>query len=85
MPIADSSFHAQDAADTSDVCPWDPTNWGVKDNAAGQAWYDSLMKQYADWGVDLLKVDCIADHPYKSEQRFGRSGVRSIRPDARWC
>jgi hypothetical protein len=29
MPVADSNFHAQDAADTNDACPWDPTNWGV--------------------------------------------------------
>ena len=65
MPIADSSFHAKDAADTSDACPWDPTNWGVKDNAAGQAWYDSLMKQYAAWGVDLVKVDCIVEKTYR--------------------
>ena len=61
-------LHAQDAADTTDACPWDPTNWGVKDNAAGQAWYDSLLQQYADWGVDLLKVDCISDHPYKADE-----------------
>ncbi len=65
LPIANSQFHAQDAADTTDACGWDPTNWGIKDNAAGQAWYDSLIQQYAGWGVDLLKVDCIADHPYK--------------------
>ena len=73
MPIAHSSFHAQDAADTSDVCPWDPTNWGVKDNAAGQAWYDSLIEQYAEWGVDLLKVDCIVEKPYKLSE------IRQIR------
>ena len=88
-PIADSTFHAQDAADTTDACPWDPTNWGVKDNAAGQAWYDSLMKQYADWGVDLLKVDCIADHPYKVSEirqirraidKSGRKMVLSLSP-----
>jgi hypothetical protein len=64
-PIAGSKFHVQDAADTTDACPWDPTNWGVKDNPAGQAWYDSLLAQYAAWGVDFLKVDCIASHPYK--------------------
>jgi hypothetical protein len=86
LPIADSSFHAQDAADTSDACPWDPTNWGVKDNAAGQAWYDALITQYADWGVDLIKVDCIADHPYKvSEIRqirraIDRATARTGRP-----
>jgi hypothetical protein len=73
MPVADSNFHAQDAADTNDACPWDPTNWGVKDNAAGQAWYDALMKQYADWGVDLLKVDCILEKTYKPTE------IRQIR------
>jgi alpha-galactosidase len=65
LPIEGSSFQAQDAADQTDACPWDPTNWGVRDDAAGQAWYDSEMRQYAAWGVDLLKVDCISAHPYK--------------------
>lgn len=64
-PIEGSSFKAQDAANQNDPCPWDPTSWGIKDNEAGQAWYDSLLRQYAGWGVDFLKVDCIADHPYK--------------------
>lgn len=68
LPIEGSSFHVSDAADTTDACPWDPTNWGVKPNAAGQAWYDALLRQYAAWGVDLLKVDCIADHPYKVDE-----------------
>lgn len=89
LPIADSNLHARDAADTTDACPWDPTNWGVKDNAAGQAWYDALMKQYADWGVDLLKVDCIADRPYKVTEirqirraidKTGRKMVLSLSP-----
>jgi alpha-galactosidase len=89
LPIADSTFTATDAADTSDVCPWDPTNWGVKDNAAGQAWYDSLLSQYAAWGVDLLKVDCIAAHPYKVDEirmirraidKTGRPIVLSLSP-----
>ena len=89
LPIEGSTYRLADAADTSDACPWDPTNWGVKPNAAGQAWYDALLRQYATWGVDLLKVDCIADHPYKlSEiqqihlaiQRSGRPIVLSLSP-----
>jgi alpha-galactosidase len=68
LPIANSTFHASDAADTSDACPWDPTNWGIQNNAAGQAWYDSLLSQYAGWGVDLIKVDCISSHPYKADE-----------------
>jgi len=89
LPIADSTFRATDAADTSDACPWDPTNWGIKDNPAGQAWYDSLLAQYASWGVDLLKVDCISDHPYKASEirqirhaidKTGRPIVLSLSP-----
>jgi hypothetical protein len=89
LPIAHSAFHATDAADTTDACPWDPTNWGVKDNAAGQAWYDSLLSQYAGWGVDLLKVDCIATNPYKIDEirmirraidKTGRPIVLSLSP-----
>ena len=89
LPIEGSSFHAADVADTSDACPWDPTNWGVKPNAAGQAFYDALLRQYAGWGVDFLKVDCIADHPYKVSEiqqiklaieRSGRPIVLSLSP-----
>jgi alpha-galactosidase len=65
LPVADSHFRAKDVADMADPCPWDPTTYGVRDNAAGQAWYDALLAQYAGWGVDFIKVDCISDHPYK--------------------
>jgi alpha-galactosidase len=89
LPIADSPFHAVDAADQSDTCPWNTYNYGVKDNAAGQAYYDSLAKQYASWGVDFIKVDCISDHPYKGDEirmirqaldKTGRPIVLSLSP-----
>ena len=88
-PIASSRFKATDAADQSDACPWDPTNWGVKDTPAGQAWYDSLLAQYAGWGVDFLKVDCISSHPYKLDEirmihraiaKTGRPIILSLSP-----
>ncbi len=79
-PVENSKFAAQDAADQSDACPWDQTNWGIRDNEAGQAWYDSLLRQYASWGVDFLKVDCISDHPYKlSEIRQIRRAIDKVR------
>lgn len=88
-PIEGSSFKAQDAADQGDPCSWDPTSWGIRDNAAGQAWYDALLRQYAAWGVDFLKVDCVADHPYKASeirqlrlaiQHSGRNILLSLSP-----
>jgi len=89
LPIADSGFHAQDAADTSSPCPWDDGNWGVKDNAAGQAYYDSMLKLYASWGLDFIKVDCISDRPYRPTEirqiaaairKTGRPIVLSLSP-----
>jgi alpha-galactosidase len=68
LPIADSPYRAQDAADQSDTCPWNAYNYGVRNSEAGQAYYDSMMNLYAAWGVDFIKADCIADHPYKPEE-----------------
>lgn len=88
-PIAGSTFHGADAADTTDVCPWNQDNFGIRDNAAGQAWYDSMIGLYASWGVDYLKVDCISDRPYKGSEirqlaaaikKAGRPIVLSLSP-----
>jgi hypothetical protein len=89
LPIAGSKFHAADAGDTTETCPWDEGNYGVKDNAAGQAYYDSMMKVYAGWGLDYIKVDCISDHPYRPTEirqiaaaikKTGRPIVLSLSP-----
>ena len=89
LPIADSTFRAQDAADKTSPCPWDEGNWGIKDNAAGQAYYDSMLKLYASWGLDFIKVDCISDRPWRPTEihqiasaikRTGRPIVLSLSP-----
>ncbi|MGP8174197.1 MAG: glycoside hydrolase family 27 protein [Terracidiphilus sp.] len=89
LPIAGSSFHASDAADLNSPCGWDDGNWGVADNTAGQAYYDSMLKLYAGWGLDFLKVDCISDHPYRPTEirqiaeairKTGRPIVLSLSP-----
>jgi len=88
-PIAGSAFHAADAADKGDTCLWDDGNYGVQDNPAGQAYYDSMLALYATWGLDFLKVDCIADNPYKVSEirqisaaieKTGRPIVLSLSP-----
>lgn len=90
LPIAGSPFHAAEAADTSDLCPWNAYNYGLNPaQPAAQAYYDSLARLYAAWGVDFIKIDCIADHPYKGEEirmfstaiaRSGRAMVLSLSP-----
>jgi len=89
LPIAGTSFHAQDAADLQATCPWDEGNYGVSDTPAGQAYYDGMLKLYASWGLDFIKVDCISDHPYRPTEirqvaeairKTGRPIVLSLSP-----
>jgi MYXO-CTERM domain-containing protein len=94
-PIAGSTFTATNAANTSDASPWDSHMWGVVGNTpAGQAWYDSIFAQYAQWGIDFVKVDDMinnqvtplvyhqaeADAIRASIAKTGRSIVFSLSP-----
>ena len=90
LPVADSTFSAADGADSSDTCPWNFDNFGTKPGQrSAQAYYDSIAKLYASWGVDLIKVDCISSHPYKGDDirmirqaldKAGRPIVLSLSP-----
>jgi hypothetical protein len=92
LPIAGSTFHAKDAADKSDTCPWNPDNYGLDaQKPAAQAYYDSIARLYATWEVDFVKVDCIASRPYKGGEirmigealgKTGRPIVLSLSPGA---
>jgi alpha-galactosidase len=90
LPIADTSYSAADGADSSDTCPWNFDNFGTTPaQPAAQAYYDSIAKLYAGWGVDLIKVDCISSHPYNGDDirmirhaldKAGRPIVLSLSP-----
>jgi alpha-galactosidase len=88
LPIEGSAFHAADAANTGDTCRWNSDNYGLKANAAAQAYYDSIIKLYAGWGIDYIKVDCIS-RPYQADEirmmsaaiaKSGRAMVLSLSP-----
>jgi hypothetical protein len=66
LPIAGSNFTAAQAplpaGDTNRTCVWNRDMFGVDaTTGAGQAWYASIARQYAAWGVDFIKCDDIAD------------------------
>lgn len=92
LPIAESNYHAADAVGAGETCPWNPDNYGADAaKPAAQAYYDSITALYANWGVDLIKVDCIGSHPYRGDeirmlsealQKTGRSTVLSLSPGA---
>ena len=88
-PIDGSPFHASEAADPTSTCRWNADMYGVKGNTpAGQAYYDSLFRLYADWHLDFVKVDDLS-HPYQADEieairraidKCGRSMVFSTSP-----
>ena len=58
LPIYNTNYKAQDIADTNSVCPWNTDMYSVKANTpGGQAYYDSIIKLYSEWGVDYIKAD----------------------------
>ena len=61
LPIWGSSYYAHEAADPYAICNWNPDMYGVCDNEAGQAYYDSIITLYAQWGVDYIKCDDICN------------------------
>jgi alpha-galactosidase len=87
-PIEGSAFTAADAGDPKNLCNWCPDMFGVRANEAGQAWYDSMFRLYASWGMDFIKVDDLSI-PYHREEiemirkaidKCGRAIVLSTSP-----
>lgn len=52
---------ANEIADPSSVCRWNPDMYGVLATEGGQAYYNSLLELYASWGVDFIKCDDICN------------------------
>jgi alpha-galactosidase len=88
LPIEGTDYRAWDAS-SFDRCPWCPDMFGVDvAHPQGQAWYDSIFRLYAQWGVDFVKVDDLSA-PYhadeveairKSIDRCGRTIIFSTSP-----
>ncbi len=105
LPILGSSVNASDVADPSSICKWNPDMYGVRagrlgapegEADPGQAYYDSIIQLYADWGVDFIKCDDICntnmyvENPYSAAheikmlahaiEKCGREIVLSLSP-----
>lgn len=52
---------ANEIANPSSICGWNPDMYGVINSAKGQAYYDSIIELYASWGVDFIKCDDICN------------------------
>jgi len=64
--VLGTNYRAQDIADTSSICPWNPDMYGVDMRKPGaQAYYNSVFALFASWGVDFVKMDDMS-RPYDS-------------------
>jgi hypothetical protein len=89
LPVFGSQAKAGDIADTASICPWNSDMYGVDLRRSGaQDYYDSILKLYADWGVDYIKADDIARPAHREEiaalhRAIGKTGrpiVLSLSP-----
>ena len=94
-PILGSAARAADIADRSSTCPWWEHTYGIDASKPGsQDYYDSIIKLYAEWGVDFIKADdmsfaCRENRPCYADDirmvsnaidRCGRDMVLSLSP-----
>ncbi len=89
--IEGTRYHAADVADKVNVCQWAgmEDTYGVDMNKPGaQAYYDSIARLYASWGVDYVKADDMS-RPYRGPEihalrlalnKTGRPIVLSLSP-----
>lgn len=92
LPVYGSDVSANEIADPSNICAWNPDMYGLNPACTGaQAYYDSLFALYAQWGVDFIKCDdiCRMDMPsaraeiamlHRAMERCGREMVLSLSP-----
>ncbi len=91
LPILGTSYRAQDIADTRSICSWNVDMYGVDMRKPGaQAYYDGVFAQFAEWGVDFVKMDDMS-RPYDAHApeiaaaseaiaRCGRPIILSLSP-----
>lgn len=85
LPAKGARVTAADIADTSSTCPWCDYNYGIDLQRPGaQEYYDALVAQVAEWGVDFIKADDITAYPLEIEalvraiEKCGRPIVLSL-------
>lgn len=87
LPIKGTDYTAKDITDTTSICVWNDQNYGIDMSKPGaQEFYNSLINQMAEWGVDFIKYDDLVPFPEeikaiaKAIEQSGRPMVYSLSP-----
>lgn len=61
LPVYGTDATCDQIANPNSICMWNPDMYGLRaEMPEAQAYYDSIFKLYAEWGVDFVKCDDIA-------------------------
>ena len=96
LPVYGTQVKAADIANPKSTCGWNSDMYGVDLTKPGaQDYYDSIVKMYAEWGLDFIKADDMfgfgttGDHSSEIEalgkaiRKSGRPIVLSLSPGTR--
>lgn len=66
LPILGCGKGCHEVANPNSICAWNPDMYGLRcDMPEARAYYDSIFRMYAEWGVDFVKCDDIArEYPH---------------------
>jgi alpha-galactosidase len=74
-PVLGTNVRAREIANPADRCSWYAGLCGVDVNKnGGQEYFDSIVRLYAEWGVDYIKADDMAE-PYHADEIAALSGA----------
>ncbi|NLP33899.1 MAG: glycoside hydrolase family 27 protein [Clostridiales bacterium] len=78
--ILGSNATANEIANPSSICGWNPDMYGVDYRQDGaQEYYNSIFNLYAEWGVDFVKCDDIANtNMYRHNQYSAKEEIEMI-------
>lgn len=66
FPIPGTPYFARDIADTTNICGWSQSNYGVDMTKPGaQVYYNTVIDRLANWGIDFIKVDDMVPNPHE--------------------
>ena len=81
FPILGTRYTAREVTLPFRECRWNTDMYGLNPNHPGaQAYYDSIFKMYAEWGVDYVKVDDICRTDFNANDSYAaKADIEMIR------
>lgn len=81
LPVLGTDKTCDQIASEYSTCRWNSDMYGVDARREGaQAYYDSIFRLYAQWGVDFVKVDDICNtNNYPQDPYSGEKEIEMIR------